>query len=439
MKAQPWLLGSLPAIGEMMLHTLVWFTDTAVVGRLGANEISAVGLGAQIYFTLTFVMGCIGMGTTALVARAWGDGDTRKASQVVGRAVFLALAVGLTLTALLLLGVPFLFGLTDLPPAVCSLGVGYVRLVCLGAVFLLLQSACNAGLRGSGDTRTPMVIAGVANVLNVAGDVVLVFGLLGFPALGVLGAAAASLAAQVTGGLLSLLALVYRRPELRFSWRAVTVDRILSRKLVGVSVPTGLENLLMDGARMVSAYLLTALGSTAFASSQVAIAAESLAFMPGYGFAIAASVAAGQGLGAGRPGRARREVGQALFMGSLFALGMTVLFLAIPRPIVGLFTTVPAVAGLAASCLWIAAFAQPFMMGAEVFLGAMRGAGDTRSAMLITACTVWTVRVPLTFYLIYLKHYPITVAWWVMVLEWVLRTVVAALVYRSGKWQRVKL
>jgi len=430
---------ALPAVGEMTLHTFVWIVDMAMVGRLGADALSAVGLGGSVYFSLGFCLGALGIGTTATVAHHWGAGNRARAGEATGRAVLLALLAGALLTTTMLLFAPAIYGLSDLSPAVRRTGSLYLRTVGAGGLFIILQHVCCGAMRGAGDTRTPLLVAGLANVINAAGDYVLIFGHLGLPACGAQGAALAALAAQTVGGVLALTWLLSRRGPFRLTLSAIRFEAVVSRRLLSLSAPAGLENILMDGARVINWFFITVLGSTAFAAGQVALAAESLAFMPAYGFAMAATVVAGQRLGSGEPDRARLEVGQALWLGTAFSSIVALCFLAVPQAIVGLFTGAPGVCALAAACLWIAAFEQPLMIGSEVLLGAMRGAGATRTAMLITAATVWGVRVPLTFYLIYCRHFPLTAAWWVMLLEWACRTAITGAVYLKGGWMRSRI
>jgi len=428
----------LPAAGEMAFNMLVWLVDTAMVGHLGADALSAVGLAGTVYFgaLLPFVA-CLGTGVTALVAQAWGAGKHLEVERTTGCGLIMAALVGLSAAGLILLGAPYAYLICRLPGQVSASGAAYLRVVGCGTAFSLVGIVGNGALRGTGDTRTPMLVAGAANAVNILGDYLLIYGVGGLPALGVKGAALASLVAQVCTGWLTLACLRRRRlgnpPRPLLSLSTLRLDRSTMGRLVGLSLPAGLEGLLMDGGRTLNTFFYAGLGTSALAASQVATCAESMAFMPASGLAVAATVLAGQASGARDRRRMKEEIRQTLYVGLAGALIMGALFRVSPGSIVGLFTEDASVLALAAACLGVAALSQPLISYAEIGMGALRGMGDTRTPMVITAGTMWLVCVPLTFYLVHLRRCSIVVAWWIMVLEWGCRAAGVAVAYRRAQ------
>jgi len=425
-----------PAILEMCLHMFVWIVDTMFIGRLGAQALSAVGLGSNTYFTATWILGGIATGTVALVARHHGAGDWNRCRRYAGHGLLIGLLLGILI---LIVAYPlkgWIYDLAGLEPAVRALGVSYMRFIIPGAPFLLVAFVAGAALRGSGDTRTPMVVWGLANATNVLLDYVLIFGVGPFPTMGAAGAGLASLIAQVMAAVLLMLRLT--RPgasRLRVSVSSVRpVDVRLLRELVSLSIPAGAETLLMDGARVFNMFLLAELGSAALAAAQVAIAAESLSFMPGYGFTIAATVLTGQHLGAGKPREASLDARQSMYLALTVMSSVGVCFLLFPRPIVALFTNAPEVVVLAAACLWVSAFMQPLMAVTEVFCGVFRGAGKTATAMWVSAIGAWGLRVPLTYVAVRFLGASLAQVWWIMVFDWLLRTLVSFLLFSKNRW-----
>lgn len=424
-----------PAILEMMLHMGIWIVDTAMVGRLGAAALSATGLGGQVYFSLIFVLGGIGVATTAMVSRHVGAGEGRQAGFVAGQALVLGLVAAAGLAVAVQAGAHLIYDLASLGPAVGALGTTYMRIISLGAPLLVVNLIANGALRATGDTRTPLLIAATVNALNAIFDYLLIFGVAGLPRLGVAGAALASLTAQVAGGILGLVALARQNPAFRPRWAGWRPHWETIRRLVRLSIPAALESLFMDGARTVNMFAVSGLGVAAFAASQVAVAAESLSFLPGYGFTIAASILVGQKLGARAPGEARNSVVQALLLALAVMSSMGLFFLVMPRFLVGFFTRDAAVVDLAARCLMIAALVQPAIATTEVLTGALRGAGDTRTAMYVTAFGSWGLRVPLTYLGVYAFGFSLAGVWLIMVLDWFARSLLAAVVFRRGRWQ----
>lgn len=430
---------AVPAIAEMILHMGVWAVDTAMLGRLGAVPLSAAGLGGQLYWTLTFVF-ALGTGAFALVARSTGAGEPERAREVTATSIGLAVLLGLTLTiAMWGLG-PLVFRAAGIDPAVTTNALVYMRIVSTAAPLLSITWIGGSIIRATGNTRVPLYITLLVNGLNVVGDYALIFGRLGFPALGLVGAAWASAAAQAIGGLLTIAFLAWGPTAARLRWREMFVWRgTLVRQLARLSAPAGLETLLMDGARAFNLFIIGGLGAVAVAGHQVTTVAESLSFMPGYGVAVAAGIIVGQQLGAGRPQDARLGAGAAWQMGTGFMTLAGLAFLIAPAALVGVFTTDGDVVRTAAKLLMIAAIAQPFIATTEIYTGALRGAGDTRSPLFITAIGAWGVRVPVTVVAIRFLGMSISAAWWAMVSEWVVRSILVAWAFRRGRWQHIKL
>ncbi len=429
-----------PAIGEMVLNMFVWIVDTAMVGHLGAYALSAVGLGGSVYWTAVWVSCAVATGTSAMVARAVGAGDARRASFVAGQGLIAGFALGVVLSLAVLGAAPWFYRLAGFGADVSVDGVAYVRIVAAGAVLFLPTQVGSGILRGHGDTRTPMLVTLVMNSINVVGDYALVFGALGFPALGVRGAATATLAAHSVGGALILIALfakggkaALRRSNIaRAHWPTL-------RSLLRLSFPAGLEEALMNGSRTVSSFIIASLGATAFAAHQVTVAAESLSFMPGYGFALASGVLVGQSLGARMPERAMRTGYRAVAHAAAVMGGVGLLFLAAPTIIVRLFTNDAEVVRIASTCLRIAAFEQVAIGVTDTFCGSLRGAGDTRSALRITATGTWLVRIPLTVLAIYVLRLGLPAVWVITCLDWAVRALLSARHFRVGRWREVKL
>jgi len=418
----------------------LWAVDTAMVGRLGSEALSAVGLGGQIYWTLLYACGALGTGAFALVARNVGAGDSSSSREVTATSIGLAALIGLSLTFIVRWLTRAVFRAAGIPGSVSSGALLYVDIVSWPAVFMSVSWIGNSIIRATGNTRVPLYITGAVNVFNLVADYGLIFGRLGMPALGMPGAAWASAAAQILGGLLTAGYLMYREASARLDLRRVFAWRKdLVVQLARLSVPAGLEGLLMDGARAANLLIIGSLGTVSVAAHQTTAVAESLSFMPGFGFAVASGVVAGQCLGAGRPDEARRGIRAAWAVAAVFMSLCAVLFVLIPARLIGLFTTDSDVVRTGARLLVIAALAQPFIATTEVLTGGLRGAGDTKSPLWITALGAWGVRFPVTWLAIRVWGFPVSAAWWAMVAEWAVRSVLTVVVFRRGRWERLRL
>ncbi|MGE5584750.1 MAG: MATE family efflux transporter [Bacillota bacterium] len=429
-----------PAIAEMVLHMFVWIVDTAMVGRLGARALSAVGLGGSVYWTCTWIFAAIGTGIQAMVAHAVGARDARKAAVSAGQGLLAGFALGAALAGGVIVAAPWVYRLTGFTQDVSSPGIEYMRIVGAGALLFIPLQVGSAILRGSGDTRTPLYITIVTNSVNLVGDYVLIFGVLGFPALGVRGAAIATLVAHVAGGLLTLGVIFRRNGAVHIrAGDVVRLDVPILRSMVRLGVPAGAEEALMNGSRLVSSFIIAALGTTAFAANQVTVAAESLSFMPGYGFAVAAGILVGQSLGARRADRAV-QVGYRCLRYSVAVMGSVGLaFFLVPHLIIRVFTNDAEVIRVASVCLRIAAFEQVFIGMTDTLCGSLRGAGDTRTALRITATGTWLVRMPLVVLAIHVLHLGLPAVWVITCLDWAARSALAARHFRAGRWQEVRV
>ncbi len=430
---------AVPAMGEMMLHMFIWIVDTAMVGRLGATALSAVGLGGHVYFSLSFVFGAVGVGVTALVSRCKGTGDLATAARIARQGLLVATGLGVVLGVVVFAAAPVIFrDLARLGDDTTRLGVQYLRILCAGAPVLLAGFAANAAVRATGNTRVPLFAAMLGNVVNGVLDYLLIFGVLGFPRLEVAGAAVAAVLGQSAAAAVSPGYLFSGRSGLAVSgpW---ALERDVLQRLARLSLPAAGEALLLDGGRIVVQFAVASLGTVAFAAHQVTVVAESLSFMPGHGFAIAAAVLAGQGLGAGRPDDVRGWTAEATRLAGMIMGGMAMIFLLLAPAILRAFTPDPAVVALGAVCLRIAAPGQLAIAYAETHSGALRGAGDTRAVMAATATGIWALRVPLSYLAVFGLGLDLRAIWVIMVGEWVVRAALIRSAFGKGRWATMKV
>ncbi len=429
-----------PVVLEMGLHTFVWIFDTAMVMRLGAREASAVEYGALVFFNTLAVFGALGIGVNALVARYTGAGEMKKAARIGGQALSLGLILAVCfLGASYFLGKPF-FSWIIKDTITAGLTVDYYYTTLLSGGFMWLPIlVVNGIIRGTGNTRVPMLIALVANIYNVVGDYVLIFGHFGFPEMGVRGAALATGSAQLLGAVLSLGYLFLHRGKLPFNFSCMYPLRLdVIRPVLRLSVPAGAEEMTQSGSRLLSATWITALGPIAFAANAAAIAAESFSFMPGYAFAISATTLVGQRLGAGFSQQARVTGYWAVAIGTALMSLVGMIFLFFPFAVMSLFNPPdPEVLRLGVLCLQIAAVEQPFVAMTMAFSGALKGTGDTKGPFQIGLITNLFIRLPLIYAIVYVFDLDITYIWWATALQYAVSSLLLFMRYRRKDWQRL--
>jgi MATE family multidrug resistance protein len=430
---------ALPAMGEQLLSMMVGIVDTFLVGHLGAAPLAAVGLANQWIFLATTLFGAIATGSTALIARFIGARSPGEADQVLRQSMIVGALIGALATALgFSLARPAVL-LLGAPSDVIDLSTSYLRIVSTIFFFSTLMFIGNASLRGAGDTRTPLYVMLVVNVLNVVVAWTAIHGAFGLPKLGVAGSAMGAATGRFAGGLLVIGILLRGRAGIRLRLKGLRPDADMIRRILRVGLPTGLEQMLFRTGQMFFARILAELGTVAYAANQVAINGWSLSFMPGFGFALAATTLVGQGLGAADPDAAQQRGYSAFWMGAGLMTVIGLAFVLFPARIVGFFTAEPEVIAVGTMPLRVVGLIQPLLAASMVFAGALRGAGDTRYPMIVTGGAIWLVRLPLAYLFALVLDAGLAGAWTAMALDMVLRGILNFLRFRSGRWKTLQI
>ncbi|SHM61393.1 putative efflux protein, MATE family [Caldanaerovirga acetigignens] len=431
---------SLPAIFEMISGTIVWVADTAMIGRLSAEALNAVGLGGQLAFNVTYIFGTLGDGVLAMVSRYIGGGDKKRANYVSEQALIMSACLGIILTIIYFFGAEWIFGLLTDDPEVIVIGTKYMKILAFAVTFMVPTYVVNCALRGAGNAVVPMLSAAIGNFLNIVGDYAFIFGNFGFPRMEVEGAALATTISQIVAAVITLGYAGSGRAYVTINFNKLAfLDLKLMRGLFSLSLPSFLEELSFGASRMLSSIWINRLGTMAFAAHQVAVTGESLSFMPGYGFSVAASAIVGQSLGAKEEKVAEKAAWEAARLSAIL-MGMTaVLFFLVPEKITGVFTNIPEVRVLAARCLKIGALEQVSIAYSMTLAGALRGAGDTRGPFQVTLISLWLVRIPLIFLVIFVFKASLEFVWVTTVLQFFIEAVLMGRRFKKGEWKKITI
>jgi putative MATE family efflux protein len=428
-----------PAIMTFGLESLVGLVDMLMVGRLGANAVAGVGVGTQILNAVSVMNLALATGTVALVARHVGANERPTAEAVLQQSIYVAVTVALTIAVTVSLWAPQLVGIFKVDAHVLENGTGFVRMIMLGVPSMAMFAVIAAGLRGAGDMRTPLMIGGLVNVLNVGLGYTLIFGKFGLPALGVRGSALASAIAFTTGTLLALGSLLRTTSVLRLHHTRMRPNLALAWRVIGVGSPTGVEQLLMQIGFLLYLSIAVRYGTSAVAAYFIGVRILALSFLPGFGFGAAASTIVGQQLGARQPRSAERSGWEANRLAmALMSLAGLVIFL-FARPIAQLFIDDPTVVADAVSFIHVLAAAQPLMAADSTLGGALRGAGDTRFPLLTVILGFYGARLGCAWAASTIFGLGIGWVWAALIGDYVLRATLKAWRFNSGRWQRVRV
>ncbi len=434
------LLLAWPVMAEMMLQTLAQIVDMAMVGRLGKASIAAVGLSFRPLFVGQAIFLGLGVATTALVARFIGAGDRAKATRAAEQSLLTTSVLALALAAFGYLAARQITVFMGAEADVVGLGTTYLRGFSPGLFFLMLATIMTSALRASGDTKTPFYAGAISNVVNVVGNYVLIFGMFGFPALGVLGAAIATSFSRVVAAGIMFMALLRGKGGLHLNWRDfATLDWDMITRLFKIGIPAALERFVQSISMMLHLKILATLGTTAVAISTLSGNVEQISFMPSIGFAVAASTLVGQNLGAKQPEEAERSGWGAVRLCSLFMGTMGLLFVLVPTLFIRIFTADPTVIEPAKAVLRIVGLAQVPQAVGFVTSGILRGSGDTRAVLGIGLVGNVVLRLGLSYLFVIVLRWGLWSAYLAVLIDWLVRGGLLAYWVKRGKWKTVKV
>jgi len=428
-----------PTIVSFGAYTLVRAVDFAMVGSLGPDALAAVGLGGQIYWLVQSIAMLVPTGLTAILSRAVGASDPDLADRALRQSLLLATAIALLTT---LCGLPFSresIQIYGVEPSVVGLGADYVWWLLLGTVPFAHGMVFGTAIRAAGDARTPLYIGIVVNLVNLVLNWVLIFGKLGFPALGVAGAAIASSLAMVVQAVVFFW--LWGRGHLILpprggSWR---FDRALARRISVIGYPASTEQGLFQIGLLAFQRILSPYGTAVIAAYNVGVQVLSFSFIPGVGFATAAATLVGQRLGA-RDSRAAERSGWRATWGALVTQTATgVVIVAFAEPLARVFSDDAAVVALTVDFIWILGALQPLMAFEFALGGALRGAGDTVFPMQVLFVALFVVRLVPAALLAWVFDASVQWVWCALVGDYALRALLFVWRFRKGHWKTLEV
>jgi len=445
------LLLAVPMVLEMAMESVFAVVDVFFVARLGPEAVATVGLTESV-LTLVYAL-AIGLSaaTTATVARRVGEGDRPAAAHAAGQALLLGLLLALCMGVPGALFAGDILALMHASPETIEAGSGYTALQLGGNAVILLLFLQNAVFRGAGDAVIAMRSLALANLINIVLDPCLIFGLGPFPALGLDGAALATLTGRAAGVVYQYRALRRGQGRLQLPPR-LRFDPTVAWKLLRLSAGGVGQYLVATSSWLVLMRIMSGFGAQAVAGYTIAIRIMVFVLLPSFGLANAATTLVGQNLGAGQPDRAARAVWLTALYNVGFVLVVMQGFLWWPEVLVGWFlpatdgataagavgapaaTTAAAdVLAVGSQALRVLSYGFPCYALGMVLTNAFNGAGDTLTPTRVNLVSFWLLQLPCAWFLSRALG-PSGVVWAVVAGETVL-TVLAFVLFRRGRWR----
>ena len=442
--AAPILSLALPTVLEQFLATAVQYIDTAMVGTLGTHATAAVGATTTVNWLINGTVSAIGVGFLSYISKACGAGDRDRAKRAAAQAVLVTLIVGIGFTVLALALSTRVPVWMRADPSIQELAsqyffVMYTPMLARSAILLFGNL-----FRAVGDSKTPMRVGLMVNLINVAGNLLLIYptrvwhGLTLYGAgWGVVGAAAASAAAYFVGGIVITVAL-WRHPRISPRGFSLKPESAILRPCLQVALPNALQRFATSLGYVAFAAMVNSLGETATAAHTIANTVESAFYVPGYGMQMAAATLAGNALGAGEHKKINHLAGMLLTLEvAMMVVSGGLLFLFAPN-MMGLFSADAAVIALGAVVLRMVAVSEPFYGVSIILEGMMQGMGQTMLPFVIGVTGMWGVRIVGTFLCTQIFGMGLISAWACMIAHNLLIFVLLTACYRTGRWKPKK-
>ena len=439
------LVLALPVLFEQLFHTVVGLTDTWLANNLPADAAaatSAVGTISYVMWFIGLMVGMIGTGSTALISRAKGARHRRLANSVCGQSVVAAAVAGCAMALIAFVGARFWVGMTGLNDQARAFALSYLKIFAICLPFMTVLFVANACLRGAGDTLTPALSMIVVDVVNVVFSYGLTYGKWGLPRMGFNGIATGTAIAYTVGGVLQIAVLLSGRGGVRLHPHRMRPHWHTMRRVLRIGLPNGVEGLFQWIANFVIVVLINRMDprNIAAAAHMNAVRIEAISYLPGFAFAIAAATMVGQSLGMRNWNRARRSGYVAFAVGGGIMTFFGVVFILFGRILAGwMLPKQPEIAALTARLLFLAGFGQIGFAGSMIFSGALRGAGDTLAVMRINLLSILGVRLVGVMIAVYVFGGGVVAVWGVLVMELMVRGVLAWGRFATGKWRHAEV
>ncbi len=423
----------IPVIGENILQMTVGLVSMAMISRISNTAVAAQGICSLIIGIAWSLFKGLSLGGTVLVAKAYGAGDTDKLERVVQQTMISSFILVLILQQVIYWHAGAILSIFNPKPNVMAHAIGYIRTVSFGLPFLSIVLNVNGALQGMGNTKTPLMITTILNLVNIALGYILIFGILGFNGMGLKGAAVALISAQFISSLCALY-IVFGKDGILRNMRNTSFFKLQIKQvgeIFNIGIPSGFETIFWQLASIILGRVILSFGEVSYAANQLGLQAESISEMPALGFGLAATALTGQALGAMNK-KLGKEYIKEISKGAILVISIGIIILLFfPHVAMRLLTDDEEVIRLGAIYLRLMGLVQIPQNLQRVFTGAIKGAGFTKIPMLIAGIGLWGIRVPAALILTKYFHLSIISIWIVVCIDQTLRFILSYIIYKK--------
>ena len=428
---------TLPAVFDLLAQTLIMALDMKMVSSLGPSAISSVGVGTAGMYALIPALIAVATGTTALLSRAYGADNKLDGKKAFAQSFFIAVPLGIFLTIIFLIFSEQIINLVgNAKDMNLSDAILYQNMTVIGFPFLGVSIATFYAFRAMGENKIPMIGNTLALVLKIILNFLLVY----LFKWGIFGAALSTTLTRLFSAIFSIYLVFWSKKNwISLELKDLKFDYFTSKRILKVGIPAAVEQLGLRIGMLIFEMMVISLGNLSYAAHKIALTAESISFNLGFAFSFAASALVGQELGKGSSQKALKNGYICTIIAMIVMSTFGLLFFIIPQFLVSLFTKDKDVIELATMALKIVSICQPFSGASMVLAGALRGAGDTKSVLLITYLGIFLIRIPITYLFLDVLNLGLAGAWIVMTIDLAIRSSLAFYIFRRGKWKYLQV
>ncbi len=429
-----------PSVLESFFVGLAGMVDTIMVGALGSYAIAAVGLTTQPKFLGLALFLSMNVAVSAIVARRKGENDRESANRVVRMVLLITVLLTAVISAAFVAFASPIVAMVGSQPDTHEYAVDYLRIIMGGQIFSTVSLVLNAAQRGAGNTRIAMVTNLISNIVNVLFNYLLIGGNFGFPALGVRGAALATVIGTICACVLSICSVLHRNGFVYLGavkgWLA---DKLSVRSLLSVGSSAFVEQVCLRVGFLLFSMTVAHLGTTELAAHQIGMNMMHMSFTFGDGLSVASVTLIGQSLGRKRPDMAKIYGSVAQKIGLICAFVVAVFYFFFGKSLFLLFSNEQVILDYGATIMRVLSVMLFFQILQVVQFGCLRGAGDTRFTAMVSLISVTCIRPGISWLLCYPLGLGLVGAWLGTFCDQCVRFLMSFVRFRKGQWTKLKL
>jgi putative MATE family efflux protein len=441
---------AMPILAEQLFVATLGMVNTMMAGHISKEAVSAIGMIDSFNYILIAFFSALAVGGTVVVAQYIGRKDIKMANNAMKQSLYSGVFIGLVITVLIFIFreqlVQVLYGQAE--AKVIKYANMYFRITIISYPFIALDLIANGVLRGSGDSKTPMKITMLMNVLNIILGYTFIYGIninvLSFhihtSGMGVEGAALAIAIARTAGGFIALGVLLRGTRLLKlknlFEFKP---NRDILHPIFAVGIPASLESLIFNGGKLITQVFIVGMGTVSIASNTIGNSIATMLNIPGTSISIVATALVGQYMGRRDSNEAQRCLSYLWRMSTI----CLVVICAISIPTAGLWTSLytkdPDIIKLTANLLRTNAICIPFWSISFVLPAGLRGAGDAKYTLVTTIIGMWLFRIFSGYVLGVSLGFGLIGVWVGMYIDWIVRGILYFIRFKKGKWKNIIL